>query len=288
MATTILVTGANGQLGSELKELAPLHPQFDFVFFTREGLSIADEDALKEAFRKNRPAYFINCAAYTAVDRAEEERAQAFAINGEAVGTIARLCRENGCRLVHISTDYVFDGEQREPLREDAPVKPVNAYGESKLLGEELALRENPEAVIIRTAWVYSAYGKNFVKTMIRLMNEREQVSVVADQTGSPTYAADLAEAILQIVAHPQWTPGIYHYSNEGIITWYDFAKAIKRLTGASCTVNGILTEQYPTPAKRPAYSVMDKQKIRDTYGIGIPQWEASLARCIGKLKAPM
>ncbi|MGN6399958.1 MAG: dTDP-4-dehydrorhamnose reductase [Flavisolibacter sp.] len=284
MAIKIIVTGSNGQLGSELKELASHYPEIDFVFFNRNELSIADKAALQTVFELYQPNYFINCAAYTAVDKAEEEKELATQINGTAVGEIAKLCERNNCRLIHISTDYVFDGLAREPLNESDKVSPVNAYGESKLLGEQLALQNDPGAIIIRTSWVYSSYGKNFVMTMVRLMKEKESIGVVNDQIGSPTYAADLAQAILQIITWGKWVPGIYNYSNEGIISWFEFAVEIKKLINVSCTVNPIDTAQFPTPAKRPAYSVLDKTKIQATFNIQLKDWKESLQECIHKL----
>lgn len=284
MAIKIIVTGSNGQLGSELKELASHYPEIDFVFFNRNELSIADKAALQTVFELYQPNYFINCAAYTAVDKAEEEKELATQINGTAVGEIAKLCERNNCRLIHISTDYVFDGLAREPLNESDKVSPVNAYGESKLLGEQLGLQNNPGAIVIRTSWVYSSYGKNFVKTMLRLMKEKESIGVVNDQIGSPTYAADLAQAILQIITWGKWVPGIYNYSNEGIISWFEFAVEIKKLINVSCTVNPIDTAQFPTPAKRPAYSVLDKTKIQATFNIQLKDWKESLQECIRKL----
>lgn len=284
MAIKIIVTGSNGQLGSELKELASHYPEIDFVFFNRNELSIADKAALQTVFELYQPNYFINCAAYTAVDKAEEEKELATQINGTAVGEIAKLCEQNNCRLIHISTDYVFDGLAREPLNESDKVSPVNAYGESKLLGEQLGLQNNPGAIVIRTSWVYSSYGKNFVKTMLRLMKEKESIGVVNDQIGSPTYAADLAQAILQIITWGKWVPGIYNYSNEGIISWFEFAVEIKKLINVSCTVNPIDTAQFPTPAKRPAYSVLDKTKIQATFNIQLKDWKESLQECIRKL----
>ena len=280
----IIVTGSNGQLGSELKELASHHSEADFIFFTRNELSIADDAALQNVFELHQPNYFINCAAYTAVDKAEEEKESASEINGTAVGAIANLCQQNNCKLIHISTDYVFDGLANKPLKESDEVDPVNAYGESKLLGEQLTLKNNPDTIIIRTSWVYSSYGKNFVKTMMRLMKEKESIGVVSDQIGSPTYAADLAQAILQIITLEKWVPGIYNYSNEGVISWFDFATEIKSLINASCIVNPITTSQFPTPAKRPAYSVLDKTKIQNTFNITLKDWKESLRVCVDKL----
>jgi dTDP-4-dehydrorhamnose reductase len=283
---TILVTGSNGQLGSELKELASVYSPFQFVFLNREQLSITDKSSVEKIFDQYNPSYLINCAAYTAVDKAETEKELANEINGTAVGILATACKQYRTKLIHISTDYVFNGNATSPLKETDEVNPVNAYGASKLLGEKLAVENNPESIIIRTSWVYSFYGKNFVKTMIRLMNEKENIGVVNDQVGSPTYAADLAEAIMQIISSGKWQPGIYNYSNEGIVSWFDFANEIKRLIGSSCMVNPLTTEQFPTPAKRPKYSVLDKTKIQQAFSIQLKNWKKSLKICIDKLKA--
>lgn len=294
----IMVTGANGQLGRELSELSASYPEYDFLFLSHSELEIENAVKVKSFFKKNLPQFCINCAAYTAVDKAESEKEQAFLINGEAVGNLAVACKEHNTKFIHISTDYVFDGNASVPYKEDAPTNPQNVYGASKLKGEELALQYNPETFIIRTSWVYSSYGKNFVKTMLRLMNEKEEINIVNDQHGSPTYAGDLAEVIMQIIgkltSHPERQPkdsrlttdrGIYHYSNDGIITWYDFAIAVKELTESSCGINPITTDQYPAPAKRPLYSVLDKIKIQETLGIALKDWKQSLDVCIQKIK---
>ena len=234
----------------------------------------------------------INCAAYTAVDRAEQEKDMAFQINGEAVGVLAAVCKEHDTKFIHISTDYVFDGTATVPYKEDSPTNPQSVYGASKLEGEKQALQFNPDTIIIRTSWVYSEFGKNFVRTMLKLMKEKEEINVVNDQFGSPTYAADLAEAILQIIVNlsihtsPRTTHGgIYHFSNEGVISWYDFAVAIKEITGSNCKINPIPTSQYPTAAKRPAYSVLDTSKIQQIFNIKLNGWEESLAVCLERLK---
>jgi dTDP-4-dehydrorhamnose reductase len=284
-AIKILVSGSNGQLGSELKEIASQFKNYEFIFLSRTELSIANSNALEEQFVIHQPSYFINCAAYTAVDKAEEEKEMAEEINGRAVGVIATLCRKYYCRLIHISTDYVFNGQAKSPLKEDDPVDPVNAYGETKLMGERLAM-QNTDAIIIRTSWVYSKYGKNFVKTMKRLMGEKDSVSVVSDQVGSPTYAADLAEAIIKIITTGNWEPGIYNYSNSGVISWFEFASEIKNLLHSTCEVLPISTAQFPTPAKRPAYSVLDKSKIKNVYNITTRDWKESLIKCINKLES--
>jgi dTDP-4-dehydrorhamnose reductase len=282
---TILVTGSNGQLGSELKDLATMYPQFNFIFLSREELSITDKEAVDAFFENHQPAFVVNCAAYTAVDKAETEPLVANEINGNAVGHLAYAAAKYQSGFIHISTDYVFNGRKTSPWKENDDTDPVNAYGASKLIGEFKALKNNPGTIIIRTSWVYSIHGKNFVKTMMRLMKEKESIGVVSDQQGSPTYAADLAEAIMHIITSGEWVPGIYHYSNEGSITWYEFAVAIRELTGSSCKVNAILTKDFPTPAARPAYSVMDTKKIQRTFSLDIKPWKESLQKCISKLK---
>jgi dTDP-4-dehydrorhamnose reductase len=226
----------------------------------------------------------INCAAYTAVDTAEQAKDLAFLINGEAVGVLAAVCNELPCRFIHISTDYVFAGTATTPYRESDFTSPVNAYGASKLEGEEQAFRVNPNAIVVRTSWVYSSYGKNFVKTMIRLMNEKKEISVVDDQVGSPTYAADLADALYTIAISKDAPGGIYHYANKGIISWYQFALAIADQVKADCLVHPIPGSAYPTPAKRPAYSVLDTSRLTDTFGIQIRPWQKSLADCMKKI----
>ncbi|MFN8291444.1 MAG: dTDP-4-dehydrorhamnose reductase [Chitinophagaceae bacterium] len=280
----ILVTGANGQLGKELRELAADFSAFEFIFPGREDLPIHHFEMVRHYFSVYRPQYLINCAAYTAVDRAESEKDLAFQVNGEAVGVLAAICKENNCRFLHISTDYVFDGTASVPYKEEDATRPQSVYGASKREGERQALQYNPDCMIIRTSWVYSTYGKNFVKTMLKLMKEREEINVVNDQSGSPTYAADLAAAILRIIREGNWQPGIYHYCNTGIITWFDFANAIKELTGSACRINPIPTSQYPTPAKRPAWSALDTSKFRSTFGIPLADWKQSLATCLARL----
>ncbi len=281
----ILITGSNGQLGKELKQLESSFPQYEFVFLSREDLPIHHFELLRNFFKGYHPQYLINCAAYTAVDRAETEKDLAFQVNAEAVGVMAAVCKEYNTKLIHISTDYVFDGTATKPYTEEAPTNPQSVYGASKLKGEQEALQFNPDAIIIRTAWVYSEFGKNFVKTMLKLMSEREEINVVSDQVGSPTYAADLATVILQIISSEKWVPGIYHYSNDGVISWYDFAVAIKELTASSCKINPITTAQYPTPAKRPAYSVLDKSKIQSAFNIPEKNWKESLSVCLDNLQ---
>jgi len=283
----ILVTGSNGQLGSALQEWAPQYPDYTFVFTGRAELSVTDPAAVDAFFQKEKPDYCIHCAAYTAVDKAEDpaEQPRAEQVNALAVEYLAKACTRYRSKLVHISTDYVFPGTGTQPYKETDATGPVSVYGVTKLKGEELALK-NTDALVIRTAWVYSIWGKNFVKTMVRLMQERNQLNVVSDQYGSPTYAPDLAAAILKIVASEKWLPGIFHYSNEGEISWYEFALAIKEITHADCDLKAIPTSAYPTPAKRPAWSVLDKTKIKNAYGIEIPAWTESLAICLNRLLA--
>lgn len=286
----ILVTGANGQLGKELQEIASSNSLFKFVFLSREDLPIHHFELVRSYFDTVKPAYCINCAAYTAVDKAESEKELAFQVNGESVGVLAAVCKKYDTKFIHISTDYVFDGTATVAYKEDDPVNPINIYGASKLEGEKQALQYNEDSLIIRTSWVYSSHGKNFVKTMLRLMQEKTEINVVNDQFGSPTYAADLASAIMHIItsshrSNHNWKKGIYHYANDGIISWYDFAVAIKELTGSKCVVHPISTSQYPTPAKRPHYSVFNKEKIIQTFAIDIPAWKESLVHCLHKLK---
>ena len=286
----ILVTGGNGQLGKELREFSSLHTGLEFIFLSREDLPIDQFELLRNYFDTLKPAYCINCAAYTAVDKAESEKDLAFLINGEAVGVLAAICKEHNTKFIHISTDYVFAGEAAYPYTESSLTDPINVYGASKLEGEKQAMELNPESIIIRTSWVYSSFGKNFVKTMMQLMSEKDEVKVIKDQLGSPTNAADLAETIFNIIAncHLQiydWNPGIYNFSNEGIISWYDFAKAIKEITNSPCNVKPISTAEYPTSAKRPSYSVLDKTKILETFWVQLKDWKKSLAICVEKIE---
>jgi dTDP-4-dehydrorhamnose reductase len=247
-------------------------------------LPIENFELVRNFFHIRKPDVVINCAAYTAVDQAEQARDIAFLINGEAVGVLAAISREFGARFIHISTDYVFQGNASLPYRETDATSPVNTYGASKLEGEEQAFRVNPDAIVVRTSWVYSSYGKNFVRTMIRLMNERKEISVVDDQIGSPTYAADLAEALFSIAIAPNAPGGIYHFANKGVISWYQFARAIAAAIKTDCKVLPIPSSAFPTPAKRPAYSVMDTSLIREVFGIEARPWEASLSHCIEKI----
>lgn len=281
----IIVIGSHGQLGSELRELASQYKDYQFFFFDKEHVDIVNKEEVDQKIDEIQPDFLVNCAAYTAVDKAEADASLAFAINSDAVRYLAEACTRNNVKFVHVSTDYVFDGKGTHPYKETDPVSPANVYGQSKLKGEEEAQKANPGVIILRTAWVYSTYGANFVKTMLRLMQSKPEIGVVADQFGTPTNAADLADAIMQIIVGGKWVPGIYHFTNDGLITWYDFATEIKKLSNASCTVNPITTAQYPTPAQRPQYSVLDKTKIQQTFGIKLKDWKASLEKCIEKMK---
>jgi dTDP-4-dehydrorhamnose reductase len=281
----ILVTGANGQLGSELKELSSHYSQFEWVFADRSVLDLSDLTSISKVLETIQPQIIINCAAYTAVDKAETETELAEVLNHQAVGVMAQWSANHDCRLIHVSTDYVFDGNSNVALTEEAPTGPINVYGQTKLAGEQACLRENPNAIVVRTSWVYSRFGNNFVKTMSRLMQERDSLNVVNDQIGSPTYAADLAQAILTIITNSHWQAGIYHFSNEGEISWYEFALAIQEIGGFDCALSGIPSSDYPTPAQRPHYSLLDKSKITTTFGVVVPGYRESLERCMGLLR---
>ena len=280
----IVVTGSKGQLGSEFQDLEKNYPSFQFYFYDVAEMDIVNKELVEKGIEELKPDYLINCAAYTAVDKAETEKQLAFAINSDAVKNLALSCSKHHVHFIHISTDYVFDGEATEPYRENSILNPANVYGQSKLKGEEEALNGNKDVIIIRTAWVYSSHGNNFVKTMLRLMNSRPEISVVADQYGSPTYAYDLAVAIMNIITSGKWVPGIYHFTNEGVISWFDFAEQIKNFRKLSSTIHAITTAEYPTPAKRPKYSVLDKTKIQKTFGLELKNWRESLKECLAKI----
>ena len=281
----ILVTGANGQLGSEIKELAGNYPDFEFVFTDIADFPLDKTAEIIANFNRIQPDIVINCAAYTAVDKAEQDQETADAINHLAIATLASLCRDSGAKLVHVSTDYVFDGTSPLAYKEDDQPNPKSVYGATKLAGEIACSQNCPESIIIRTAWVYSEFGNNFVKTMLRLMTERDTLSVVNDQIGSPTYAADLAQVILTILDSNKWEPGIYHYSNAGEISWYDFALDIQEIGQKSCDIKGIPASSYPTPAERPAYSLLDKSKIKAVYGIVPVDYKTSLKIMMARLE---
>lgn len=286
----ILVTGANGQLGSEIRKRAFQFADFKYVFTDIYELDITDWKAVDMLCERESPDFLINCAAYTAVDVAETDDELAELLNTRVPAWLGKVGKQRNCRIIHISTDYVFDGTGCVPYTENDLVNPESVYGKTKLNGEIALLKENAAAIIIRTAWLYSPYGNNFVKTMIRLGLERDELKVVYDQIGSPTYAGDLAQAILTVISKTAgqevtWKPGIYHYSNEGVCSWYDFAKAIHEVYGITCNVRPVTTDEYPTPAKRPAFSVLNKSKIKRIFDIEIPYWRDSLKTCIEEVK---
>ncbi|PNE29660.1 dTDP-4-dehydrorhamnose reductase [Tannerella sp. oral taxon 808] len=285
MTSPVLVTGSRGQLGDAIRRRMDRFPAYTFTLTDIDELDLCDKKAVLDFVRRGRYAYIINCAAYTAVDRAESDAERCMRINRDAVGHLATAAREVGARLIHISTDYVFDGRATRPYREDDPTSPTSVYGRTKLAGEHVLLETLPtDAVILRTAWLYSEVGNNFVKTMLRLGAERPEIRVVNDQLGSPSYAGDLAEAVLRVLTAPTFHPGIYHYTNDGVCSWYDFARHILRTAHPTCIVRPIPTADYPTLAARPAYSVLDKTRIRQTYGVSIPRWQDSLDRCLQHL----
>ncbi|MFI2744587.1 dTDP-4-dehydrorhamnose reductase [Zhouia sp. PK063] len=282
----ILVTGANGQLGSALRKLhTSFTEQFHFTFTTSADMDFSSTESMATYLADKSFNYIINCAAYTAVDQAEEERDLADKINHLAVAQLAQWCNHHKAKLIHISTDYVFDGMSQDPIPETAATAPINVYGQTKLDGERACFQMHTESIVIRTAWVYSEYGHNFVKTMLRLMQERPALNIVNDQLGSPTYAGDLAAAILTIVSGSYWKSGIYHYANGGQISWYDFAKAIQELSGyTECILTGVPSTAYPTPAKRPNYSLLNTEKIKATFHIEIPYYKDSLLKMVNGL----
>jgi len=278
---TVLVTGSKGQLGNEVQVLAPSYSQFEFIFTDVEELDICDRKAVENYFAKRKIDVLLNCAAYTAVDKAEEDVELCYRINEKAVGILGEIAAEYGTRVVHVSTDYVFDGTSYRPYTEDMPVCPATVYGKSKLAGEQLLMDACPAAVIVRTSWLYSSFGNNFVKTMIRLGKERDTLNVIFDQVGTPTYAADLADTLLQIISADKFVPGIYHYSNEGVCSWYDFTISIHKMAGINCRVLPIESKDYPAKTPRPHYSVLNKNKIKSNYNIQISHWEDGLRRCM-------
>lgn len=280
----VLVTGKNGQLGSELQELAHNYPNYNIVFVDREEMDLSNPDQIFEVLDAQKPEIIVSAGAYTAVDKAESDQELCDAVNHIAVKTIGAWAADNNANVIHISTDYVFDGTSETPLKETDEPDPINVYGLTKLHGEQALRASSANHVIIRTAWVYSTYGANFVKTMIRLMSEREEIGVVADQIGTPTYARDLAKAIMQIIEAPEFVQGVFHYSNEGKISWHDFATAIKEIKGFSTKVNAIGSDAFPTPAKRPNFSLLDKTKIKEVYKVSVPDWKTSLEEMLAKL----
>jgi len=282
----ILVFGASGQLGHCLKKVAEGKSSVDIYFPVEDEANILNITALENLFEAQKPLFIINCAAYTAVDKAEGDVDTARKVNKDGAANLAKLCKQHGAALVHISTDFVFEGNTPYPLIESDIAKPVSVYGLTKLEGEQDITEILPEHYILRTSWLYSEYGNNFVKTMLRLGAERDELNIIADQIGTPTYAIDLAGCILDIIAANNKQYGIYHYSNEGVTSWYDFAMAIFDISGTKVKVGPIRTSQYPTPATRPTFSVMDKAKIKSTFNIEIPYWRHSLEECIKRLNA--
>ena len=283
--SNILVTGANGQLGSEIRYLSNQY-SYNFVFTDKDSLDITKRDDVEKFVYEKDINIIINCAAYTAVDRAEEERELAELINYQAVKDLAQIAKKNSIQFIHISTDYVFDGTNYKPYTEDEQTKPQGVYGVTKLKGEEAFLNSGADGIIIRTSWVYSSFGTNFVKTMLRLGKERDSIRVIFDQIGTPTYARDLAKAILDIL--PNITNNkveIYHYSNEGVLSWYDFAREIMKMSKIECQINPIETKEYPTLAKRPYYSLLNKSRIKEEFGLTIPYWKDSLDECLKKMR---
>ncbi len=285
----ILITGSKGQLGNELKVVSENYYGYDFIFTDIDTLDITSQEKTSEFIKKSKPDWIINCAAYNLVDKAETEPDKALLINGTAVKNITEVIRGSECRFIHISTDYVYDGQSNVPYNEYVAPNPLSAYGRSKLSGEKYALL-HPGSMIIRTSWLYSSFGNNFVKTILRHAAEKESLKVVFDQTGTPTYAADLAEAIMHIVSgvirnQVAMNSGLYNYSNEGVCSWYDFASEIIKDAGLNCKVLPVLSKDYPQAAQRPKYSVMDKSKIKENYGLPIPHWRSSLTRCMKLLK---
>ena len=285
----IIITGANGQLGSEIQKITKEnHSPHIYIFTDYDELDITNEKAVKNFFDEQKPDFLVNCAAYTAVDKAETDFDNAMQLNAIAVANLVDACKIYDTILVHISTDYVFDGKKPEPYLETDTTNPLGIYGKTKLIGEQNAL-QYAKSVVIRTSWLYSTFGNNFVKTMLRLGAQQEKLRVVADQIGSPTYAEDLANAILQVIDIITNKPekakfGIYQFANDGVCSWYDFAKEIIKLADRNCIVEPISTAEYPTPAKRPQYSLLSKDKIKSDYGVAVPHWKTSLEKCINSL----
>jgi dTDP-4-dehydrorhamnose reductase len=282
----ILITGSKGQLGNELRELSGEFPQFNFLYTDVEELDITDLTKVDEFFAVNKPEVVINCAAYTAVDKAESDGTLAYLINATAVGILAKAAANNNALLVHISTDYVFDGNSFSPYQESDKTNPVSVYARTKFDGEQAVNIFSSKAIIIRTSWLYSAFGNNFVKTILKYGKERGLLNIVADQVGTPTYANDLARAILNIIPEAVNSPGveIYHYSNEGVASWYDFAKAIIEFSGIECKINPIGTKDYPLPATRPLYSILCKTKFKEKFTLEIPYWRDSIKQCMQRM----
>jgi dTDP-4-dehydrorhamnose reductase len=283
----ILITGSNGQLGSEIKDIADQYKNFDFYFTDRISLNICDADEVKNFLLENKIETMINCAAYTQVDAAENDRESAFEVNSKAVANLVANAEALQIKIIHISTDYVFDGTYHVPYKENDATSPLGIYGKSKLEGENFLVNADVNGIVIRTSWLYSQFGANFVKTMLRLGAERDSIGVISDQIGSPTNAKDLAVVCLEILVKNKTLNAngkIYHYSNHGVASWYDFAKSIMEFANITCNVNPIETKDYPTPAKRPYYSVLNKSKIIKDFSIETPYWRDSLKECVKKI----
>lgn len=283
--SSILVLGASGQLGQELRVAVEGSAQH-YTFASRSELDVTDQLAIRHFVQDHHIDTIINCSAYTAVDRAEDEPEEADRINHQAVAALAALAKAQGLYLIHISTDYVFAGDSHRPITEEETPRPQSVYGRTKLLGEDAIRRTGGRALILRTSWLYSTYGANFLKTMCRLMQERQELSIVFDQIGTPTYARDLARFIVSYLEQDKGTrqEGTYHFSDEGVASWYDFAEAIRHRMGYSCQLHPIRSEQYPTKATRPSYSVLDKAKLKRDFGITLPHWQTSLEDCLNQL----
>lgn len=282
----ILITGSYGQLGNELRVASSRHSLHTYLFTDVDSLDICNIEDLDRYFVEHTPNLIINCAAYTAVDKAEDDQERCALINADAVRNIGVVAKRHRARVIHVSTDYVFDGTSHIPYTEDMPVCPTNVYGRTKLAGEKALMEVAPDSLIIRTSWLYSSFGNNFVKTMLRLSKERDALNVIFDQVGTPTYAADLAEVILTIADQDTWIPGIYHFSNEGVCSWYDFCKVILILSGnTTCKVSPIESSAYPVRTPRPHYSVLNKGKIKRTFNVEIPYWIDGLERCLVQLQ---
>jgi len=289
---TILVTGSKGQVGNEIQYLDKSFSNLNFIYVDVDDLDITDPAAVVDFFRANKIDYCINCAAYTAVDKAESSKEVAYAVNVTGVRNLAQGCLLHKAPLIQLSTDYVYHNSQNTPFKETDTTNPQSVYASTKLEGDEMALKINPLNMVLRTSWVYSSFGHNFVKTMIRLGTERDDLGIVFDQIGTPTYARDLAHAMLSIIdmvekeeIDQSKLQGIFHYSNEGVTSWYDFAKAIFEMENIDCNTRPIETSEYPTPAKRPPFSVLNKNKIKNTFGIQIPHWRPALKACLSEIK---
>jgi dTDP-4-dehydrorhamnose reductase len=281
----LLITGANGQLGNEMRVVLGRRPEIEAVYTDVDTLDITNLAQLDAFIEAEGVSHIVNCAAYTAVDKAEDDEANATKVNVDAVRNLGIVAKKYGAKIVHVSTDYVFDGCGHKPYTEDMSVCPTNVYGRTKLAGEKALFAECENAIIVRTSWLYSSYGNNFVKTMLRLGRERDELNVIFDQVGTPTYAADLAQTILTIIADKEWVSGVYHFSNEGVCSWYDFTIMIHKLAGIECKVNPIESSAYPVRTPRPHYSVLNKTKIKTTFSIEVLYWVDSLQKCLNILE---